>query len=102
MQKSVVEAISPEENLATFGAYRLMTAEIVFAEASGAPNVNVASDAAITWRDYDVTPGFPRLRAFIERWRDDPELRVSSVTVTEIAEAAMPACRISPSTAALH
>ena len=95
MHECDASEISQEENLATFGSYRLMTAEIVFAEAR-------AGDAAITWRDYDVTPGFPRLRAFIDRWRDDPGLNVRSVTVTEIATAAMPACRIAPASPALH
>jgi len=87
-----------EANLATIGAYRLMTAEIVFSEAGG-PD---AAAAAVTWRDYDITPGFPRLRAFVDRWRHDDVLRVRSVTVTEIEEAAVPACKISPATAALH
>lgn len=77
------------------GVYRLMTAEIVFAEED-------TGEAAVTWRDYDVTPGFPRLRAFIDRWRDDPDLRVRSVTVTEIAGDMMPACRVSPYTTATH
>lgn len=79
----------------TFGGYRMMTAEIVFSEGPG-------PEAAVTWQDYDLTPGFPRLRAFLDRWRDDPVHRVRSVLVTEIAEAIVPACRISPSTAALH
>lgn len=79
----------------TYGAYRLMTAEIVFAE-------NDIGDAAVTWQDYDVMPGFPRLRAFIEHWRDNPAMKVQSVTVTEIAETELPACKFSPSTAALH
>ncbi len=111
MSKVVAEPVAAEENLCTFGAYRLMTAEIVFADALADRIMDAPGEAAvtairtgdaITWRDYDVTPGFPRLRAFIDRWRDDPELRISSVTVTEIAEAAMPAYRISPSTSAVH
>jgi uncharacterized protein Usg len=56
----------------------------------------------VTWRDYDISPGFPKLRAFVDRWRDDLEIKIRSVTVTEIDEAPMPACRISPSTAAVH
>mgnify|MGYP003700669275 CR=1 FL=1 len=84
-----------DANLETFGAYRLMTAEIEFG--GGADGKQV-----ITWRDYDVTPGFPRLRAFVDRWRGDNCLSVRSVTVTEIEEAAMPACRISPPSAAIH
>ena len=83
--------IEPE----TFGAYRLTTAEIVFADAPGV-------DASVVWRDYDLTPGFPRLREFLDRWRNDPVHRVRSVTVTEVAETWLPACRISPSTTALH
>jgi uncharacterized protein Usg len=91
--------VDDEANLNTFGAYRLMTAEIVFQDTETKTELG---DAAMTWRDYDITPGFPRLRAFVDRWRDDPEIKVQSVTVTEIDEARMPACRISPSTAAVH
>jgi|GEM_PF-1891931 len=95
MVDSLSDKILDDENLASFGAYRLMTAEIVFGASQD-------QDSAITWRDYDVTPGFPRLRAFIDRWRDNPGLKVHSVTVTEIHEAAMPACRIAPPSLALH
>ncbi|MEQ8697345.1 MAG: hypothetical protein RLT05_12385 [Bauldia litoralis] len=95
MQDIYSEANSDANDPNIFGAYRLMTAEIVFTESAG-------SDFAITWQDYDVTPGFPRLRAFIAHWSDDPARRIRSVTVTEIAAALMPACRISPTTAAVH
>lgn len=77
------------------GGYRFTTAKIVF---SGGGK----GAACITWQDYDVTPGFPRLRAFIDRWRNDHEHRVESVTVTDIASATMPACRIPPSSSAVH
>ncbi len=91
MQQVQAPVSTPDSGKAAYGAYRLMTAEIVFGE-----------DQPITWRDYDITPGFPRLRAFIDRWRDDPDLRVRSVTVLEIDEALVPACRISPLSIALH
>ena len=80
-----------DQSLAALGSYRLMTAEIVFGE-----------DQPITWRDYDVTPGFPRLRAFLDRWRDDPSIRVKSVTVVDIDQAAVPAYRVLPISQALH
>ena len=91
MQQVQAPVSAPTGGNTEYGAYRMMTAEIVFGE-----------DQPITWRDYDITPGFPRLRAFIDRWRDDPELRVRSVTVLEIDETAVPACRISPASVALH
>ncbi len=87
--------LEDEANLSTFGAYRLMTAEITFFGGEAAPE-------AVTWRDYDVTPGFPRLRAFLERWRGACDFGVRSVTVTDIEAATMPACRISPTTPAIH
>lgn len=95
MQSAEAKTAVDEAPPNILGAYRLMTAEIVFAEAG-------QGEAAVVWRDYDVTPGFPRLRAFIDRWRDDPSLRVRSVTITEIAAASMPACRISPTSMAVH
>lgn len=91
MQQVQARVSTPAGEKSEFGAYRLMTAEIVFGK-----------DQPITLRDYDITPGFPRLRAFIERWRDDPEMRVRSVTVLQIDEAQIPACRISPPSLALH
>ena len=98
MRESNMADPDAETGIESFGAYSLTTAEIVFAE----PSKPDRAAAAVTWRDYDVTPGFPRLRAFLDRYRDDRYLSVRSVTVTEIQDAAMPACRISPSTAALH
>lgn len=95
MQDFYAEPRAIEPDPESFGAYRLTTAEVVFADAPG-------GDSAVLWQDYDLTPGFPRLRAFIERWRDDPVHRVQSVMVTEIGDAWIPACRISPATAAVH
>jgi len=95
MQNVFSEVMSQTEEVGLFGAYRLLTAEIVFAD--GADEAS-----SITWQDYDLTPGFPRLRAFIDRWRDDPDHKVRSVTVVDIDTAPMPACRISPSTGAIH
>lgn len=90
--QNVFSDITPQaEEAGLFGAYRLLTAEIVFADA-----------APLTWQDYDLTPGFPRLRAFLDRWRDDPDHKVRSVTVVDIDASPMPACRISPSTGAIQ
>jgi len=77
------------------GDYRMMTAEIVLDGAT-------EDGEAITWRDYDRTPGFPRLRAFLSRCRDSMDYQVRSVTVTEITESQLPACRFSPSSVMLH
>lgn len=94
--QNVFSEITPQaEEAGLFGAYRLLTVEIVFAD-------SLDEASAITWQDYDLTPGFPRLRAFINRWRDDPDHKVESVTVMDIDASPMPACRISPSTAAVH
>lgn len=77
------------------GDYRMMTAEIVLDGAT-------EDGEAITWRDYDRTPGFPRLRAFLSRCRESMDYQVRSVTVTEITESQLPACRFSPSSVMLH
>ena len=77
------------------GDYRMMTPEIVLD--------GVTEDGeAITWRDYERTPGFPRLRAFLSRCRESMDYQVRSVTVTEITESQLPACRFSPSSVMLH
>lgn len=93
---NVFSEVTPQAKEAgLFGAYRLLTVEIIFADCAD-------EASAITWQDYDLTPGFPRLRAFIDRWRDDPDHKVRSVTVVDIDTESIPACRISPSTSAIH
>lgn len=77
------------------GDYRMMTAEIILDGAT-------EDGDAITWKDYDRTPGFPRLRAFLSQCRENMDYQVRSVTVTEITESQLPACRFSPASMLLH
>ena len=58
------------------GDYRMMTAEIVLDGAT-------EDGEAITWRDYERTHGFPRLRAFLSWCRESMDYQVRSVMVIE-------------------
>lgn len=77
--------------------YRLTTAEIVYHrhEHSGAAETFV-------WQDFDHLPDFPRLRRFLDFWRDAVGENLYAVTVTHVGDRAEPCWRFGPGSAALH
>ena len=78
--------IKNEANLSSFGAYRLMPAEIVFDDTK---TETQHGDSAVMWRYYDIVKVFQRFKAFIARWRDYPAVNVRLVTAIRIGEARM-------------
>ena len=77
--------------------YRLATAEITYRMPD-----HPAILQTLVWQHYDLAPEFPRLKKFLDHWRENIEAELHSVTVSRARSVRPNRIRRRPKTFTLH